>query len=131
MKKSNPAVDSYAIGYINDIKDRSKTVTDPPWIDIKCDYDGLYRQAWIWVLVGHVQDVRKAYGALVDCLRILDLDERRCELNLMFMCRVADGRMGHIADLCGKQDVIDFDRREIDESEIIVGAVSEANLFSS
>jgi hypothetical protein len=131
VKKSNAASDSYAVEFIGNANKRVAAVIDAPWINIKIDYDGLYHQIWIWVLVADVHDAKKAYEILVNNVRILDIDETLCELNLMLMCKLRDGRTGHIADLCGKQDVVDFYYREIGESDIIIGEASEADIFSN
>ncbi|RWH84518.1 MAG: hypothetical protein EOQ86_01930 [Mesorhizobium sp.] len=131
MKKSNAASDSYAIEFISNINKRVASVIDAPWINIKIDYDSLYHQVWIWALVADVHGAKKAYEILVNKVRILDIDETRCDLNLMLMCKFRDGRTGHIADLCGKQDVVDFYYREIGEDDIIISDASEADIFSN
>lgn len=131
MKKSNTASDSYAVDFIGNVNDRVAAFVDAPWINIKIDYDSLYQQVWIWVLVSDVHSAKKAYEVLVNNVRILDIDEKRCDLNLMIMCKFRDGRTGHIADLCGKQDVVDFYYREIGEDDIIIGDASEADIFSN
>jgi hypothetical protein len=131
VKERNPAVDSYAIGFINGVNERLRSAGEAPWLDIKIEYDGSYHQVWIWVMVAHIKDVRISYEFLVNHILLLEIDETKCELNLMLMCRLPDGKLGHIADLVGKQDIIDFYYKDIDESDIIVGDPTEPNMFSN
>ncbi len=131
MKKQNNASDSYAANFIGNANGRISTLSSPPWVDIQIEYDSLYQQVWIWVLVTDIHSAKRAYEVLVNNVRILDIDETQCELNLMIMCKFRDGRTGHIADLCGKQDVIDFYYRETGEGDIIIGDASDADIFSN
>ncbi len=129
MKPQDAETDAYGLAFVEARTSLLKTTANLPWVDIKLEYDALYQQVWIWVLLGDVEQAQSAYDCLVKAFRILDINEARCELNLSFLCKLPFGKTGHIADLSGKQDVIDFHCRQVSENDMIVNA-TEPTVFS-
>lgn len=130
MHSPDAAKDAYALELVDRIDKRVATDLAPPWIEIKTEYDANYHQIWIWVLIADLHGAKASYEWLTSHARILEIDEDRCELNLMIMCRLSDGRIGHIADLCGRQDIIDFRNTELREDNIRIGRATDADIFS-